>query len=390
MGKEEPIVGVSISQKELQRRWGAVREAMKDAQLDFLIMQNFTDFLGGYVKWFTDMSARHNYQFTLIFPRDDDMITIKHGARRTIESGPYGIKKQIGVPGLPSLGFSSTFDAEAVVSELAKYRDAHIGLVGLGSITANFYNYITKHLDTVKFTDATDLVDKIKAIKSDEEIHHIRNTCAMQDATFAYAMTVVKPGRRSFEIYADIMHQCMQTGSEQINLAVGSAPAGTATKGTQINNGGRIIQDGDQVSFLIESNGPSGLFAEIMRTVCLGKVPTELQHQYEVAQRAQRITLELLTPGADPMTIWNANNDFLRSEGFPEEKRLLSHGMGYDMVERPSVQIGETMKIQAGMNIAAHATVNSERAVGAVCENYLITEKGNVCLHKTQQKIFVI
>ena len=59
------------------------------------------------------------------------------------------------------------------------------------------------------------------------------------------------------------------------------------------------------------------------------------------------------------------------------------------MVEKPSVQIGETMKIQAGKNIAAHATAMSGNWGGAVCENYLVKESGEAeCLHRTTQKIY--
>ena len=58
-----------ISNQELERRWKAVRQVMKEKKLDFLILQNSTDYLGGYVKWFTDMPALHNYPVTVIFSR---------------------------------------------------------------------------------------------------------------------------------------------------------------------------------------------------------------------------------------------------------------------------------------------------------------------------------
>jgi len=384
-----------ISSKELERRWQAVRQAMKEEGLDFLIMQNCTDILGGYVKWFTDMAAHNNYPLTVIFPRDDEITTIQHGARlpegaSSSRRNPPGIKKQLTVPMLPSLAYSTTFDAEMAVEELAKYGDSHIGLVGMGFIPAAFYNYITAHLSTAEFSDATDLVDNIKVIKSDEEMRHIRHICALQDATFEYILNRIQPGRRDFEIYADIMHQCLQTGSSQANLLVGSAPAGTAARGHGVQNATRVIEEGDQVFLLIESNGPSGFYAEILRIICLGKVSPELQEQYELAQKTQKVTLGLLKPGTDPMTIWDSTNEFLVSTGNPEERRLLAHGMGYDMVERPAVSPGETMKIQAGMNLALHADITSAKAMAAVCENYLVTESGTECLHKTPQKIFVI
>ncbi|MFH0848494.1 MAG: M24 family metallopeptidase [archaeon] len=383
----ETRVQTRISTSELERRWKAVRQAMKKEDIDFLVMQNFTDILGGYVKWFTDMSPRNNYPFTVLFPRDDDMTIIQHGPQAVRRSVRPGMKKEIGVPDLPTLSFSNTFEAEIVAEELAQYKKCHIGLLGLGFMQAAFYNHFTRRLDSAKFTDASDLVDNIKAIKSEEEIRLITETAHLQDATFEYSLTTIKPGRRNFEIYADVMHQILKTGSSQANLMVGSAPAGTPAR---LGAADRMIQQGDQVSILIESNGPNGLYTEIMGTICLGEIPSELQKDYETAQKAQEMALKLLKPGVTPSVVWEANNEFLRTAGYPEEKRLLWHGMGYDMVERPSVQLGETMKIQAGMNIAVHATASSDKAAGQVCENYLVTETGYRRLHKTPQRIYVV
>src|SRR5690349_3327063 len=40
------------SLKELERRWAAVRKEMEARNIDALITQNSSDWLGGYVKWF--------------------------------------------------------------------------------------------------------------------------------------------------------------------------------------------------------------------------------------------------------------------------------------------------------------------------------------------------
>ena len=54
-----------ISTSELERRRKAAREMMRDRKIDFLLMRNDEDFLGGYVKWFSDFSAQHSYPFSL-------------------------------------------------------------------------------------------------------------------------------------------------------------------------------------------------------------------------------------------------------------------------------------------------------------------------------------
>jgi hypothetical protein len=50
-----------ISHGELERRWRLVRHAMLELKIDALVMQATNDWLGGYVKWFTDLPATNGY-----------------------------------------------------------------------------------------------------------------------------------------------------------------------------------------------------------------------------------------------------------------------------------------------------------------------------------------
>jgi len=82
------ILTEAISTSELERRWKASREAMKEQGIDFLVMQNDNQGLGGYVRWFTDIPARNGYPNTVIFPIDDEMTTITCGGRPPGDLGP--------------------------------------------------------------------------------------------------------------------------------------------------------------------------------------------------------------------------------------------------------------------------------------------------------------
>ena len=50
-----------ISTRELERRWTAVRKTMAERKIDALVMQNNNDWLGGYVRWFTDTPLSNGY-----------------------------------------------------------------------------------------------------------------------------------------------------------------------------------------------------------------------------------------------------------------------------------------------------------------------------------------
>lgn len=394
-------IPIQISTQELERRWTAVRSAMKDAGIDVLIMQNTNQFLGGYVKWFTDVPAFNGYPTTVVFPADDEMTVINVGPRMDPQSlltdlstkdwALRGVKNRFAAPYFPSLHYSKAYDAELVVNLLSPLKDCTIGLVGLGHIPAPFHDYLKAHLTTASFTDATDLVDNIKAVKSDEEIELIKRTAAIQDTAFETALQAIEPGKRDFEIMALVQYTVQKLGSEQQLIMAGSAPMGTPCPMLKRHFMNRKIEKGDQFTLLIEVNGPGGLYTELGRTCVLGQASEELLECCEIAKEAQQVTLNLMKPGADPKELLVANNEFLRSKDLPEERRLYAHGQGYDLVERPAIRDDESMKLKKNMNITVHPIVATKTVFAWVCDNYLVSVDGvSACLHKTPKKIFEV
>ena len=69
-----------ISDAELERRWGTVRDVMKARGLDALIMQSTNDWVSGYAKWFTDIPATNGYPRTIIFYAAEPMTVVEMGS----------------------------------------------------------------------------------------------------------------------------------------------------------------------------------------------------------------------------------------------------------------------------------------------------------------------
>jgi Xaa-Pro aminopeptidase len=385
-----------ISTAELERRWKASREMMRAHDLDFLLMRQDEEFLGGYVKWFSDFSARHSYPFTVILPVDDEMTFITCGGTPPADPFPpqwavRGVKARLGAPYFESVHYTSTYDAELAVGVLKERKRGTIGLVGRSYIPITFYEYVQKHLDGWTFVDATDWVDQIKVIKSAEEIELIRKTAALQDKAMEHVRTCIRPGRRGFEIMAEAQHSVVDQGSERQLILVNSAPPGTPAPYTFRHFHNRVLRDGDQFSILIEVNGPGGFYTEIGRVFSLGEPSQELLEAFAVALEAQELNLTMLKPGASPKEIFEANNRFLEQRGYQPERRLHAHGQGYDLVERPLIRPEEPMPLAAGMNVTVHPAAFNERVWAVVCDNYLITDSGvSECLHKTPKEIIVV
>ncbi len=395
MSDDSERLNSPISTKELERRWGAVRKAMEARKVDVLVMQNNNDFMGGYVKYFTDLPATNGYALSVVFPRDEDMTMITQGPFGTDRMLPpggdgvrRGVRRLMSSPSYSSAPYTKDNDAALAEKALEAYSGATIGLVGTASMPSAFVDYLKRgKLSNAKFIEASDFVDEIKAIKSSEEIEIMTRTAEMQDLCMNAAFAAMAPGKKDIEIAAIAEATGHSHGSEQGLFMCASGPVGTAPLQANRHLQNRVIQQGDQLSLLVESSGAGGFYTELGRTCVLGKASQEMKDEFDFVIRARNFTLNLLRPGAACKDIWDAYNVFMRENGRPQEQRLYCHGQGYDMVERPLVRFDEPMKLQANMVVSCHPTYALAGSFNWACDNYLITDQGCQRMHKFPEKI---
>jgi Xaa-Pro aminopeptidase len=387
-----------ISTAELERRWAAVRGEMAALGLDALVMQNSNDWLGGYVKWFTDLPAVNGYPCTVIFYADDPMSVIDmgpHGGRRDLKGGDAiyrGVGELLTTPAFTSVGYTDEYQAEIAVDALEHRGCRSIGFVGKGAMPYRFVARVEHDLGgCAKFSDATEVVDRLKAIKSEEEITLIRRAAAMQDEVFARVLKHIRPGMRDTEVTALAQYEGRVLGSEQGLFLGSSAPLGARSDFIDRHHQGRTLKEGEHFSLLIENNGPGGFYTEIARTIVLGKASNEVIDGFETVKEAQAHTLARMKPGASCQEIAAAHDDFMRARGLPPELRLYCHGQGYDLVERPLVRFDETMALEENMNLAVHPGYQTTSLFAVICDNYLVGRDGpSECLHRTEKKVFEV
>jgi len=373
-----------ISTAELERRWAAVRAAMAAEKVDVLLMQNNNDHMGGYVKYFTDLSATNGYPMTVVFPQDEDMTIINQGAFGMVKELPHegdgirrGVKRWMTTPSYASAHYTASYDADLAAQALAPYAGGTIGLVGTYQMSVAVVDYLRNgRFSNSKFVDASELVDRIKVIKSPEEQDLIVKAARMQDGAMRAAFGALEPGMRDIDVAAIARHYSQRHGSENGIYLCSSAPLGTPTHIAQHHFQNRVIRQGDYVMLLVEDSGPGGMYTELGRTAVVGKVPQQMQDEFAFTLEARRFTLGLLKPGTPCKTIWDEYNAFMQRNGRPPESRLYCHGQGYDLVERPLVRHDEPMTIEKDMNIVVHPTYTHKNISSWVCDNYMIEATG--------------
>jgi Xaa-Pro aminopeptidase len=371
-----------ISTAELERRWKAVRAAMAQDKIDVLLMQNNNDHMGGYVKYFTDMPATNGYPNTVVFTRDDEMTVVAQGPfggdQITAHSSDTwrGVKNIMTTPSYASAHYTKDYDPELAAKALAPYARGTIGLVGTYQMSYAMVDYVKRKFTAAHFVDASELVDRIKVIKSPEEMELVRRAALMQDRAMQAAFAAVKPGMRDTEVAAAAQHYSQVHGSENGIYLCASMPLGKPSKFGQRHVQNRVIEKGDQIALLVEDSGPGGMYTELGRSCVVGKVPQQMKDELAFCIESRKVTLDLLKPGTTCKEIWDTFNAFMRKNGRPEEARLYCHGQGYDLVERPLVRDDEPWTIAKDMNIVVHPTYIHAGYLNWLCDNYFIGGNG--------------
>ena len=117
----------SISRNELERRWKEIRKKMEDKKFDFLLVQCQQRPLGGYFRWFTDVSPS-NYHATLVFPLDGKMTVVAQGPSSPEGKSPpqwmyRGVEEVILLPSYPTVTWQDGWHAKTVSNAIGKNKD---------------------------------------------------------------------------------------------------------------------------------------------------------------------------------------------------------------------------------------------------------------------------
>jgi Xaa-Pro aminopeptidase len=393
-GQEGRPKGVRVSRQEMERRWAAVRGAMEREGIDLLLTQANDGLFGGYVRYLTDIAAFSAIAVTVLFPRDGDSIVVTHGPNADLRLDPAedgawrGVGRGLTTPIYPTINYAVAHEQANVVKAMEPYRNARVGMLGRQSISASTLEAIQESWPDVDLFDATSVIDPIRAIKSAEEQELIRRTAALQDSAMQQVFDAIVPGMKERDVVIRAREITLTEGSDDGVFLCGSAPPGEPALPRFFRDSHRVIQEGDTIHLLIETNGPGGFCTHIVRTLVLGQAPERLLEEHAFALEAQQHTLDMLVPGAKPQEIWESHNAFLREHGRPEEQRIYCHGQGYDIMERPVVSAFDEMEIQTDMNIGCHPNYTYEDVYVWVCSNFLIGPDGPERLDKLPLEVF--
>jgi len=379
------LLKVKILDNELTRRRKALQDIMIQNNVDAVILQQFgPPYYGGYVRYFTNI-VTIGEPLTAIITNDLKVAIITHRPPPKPEIWElYKVDEWMGAELNPT--GKHIFGAEILIQFIKKNHFHTIGIVGLSSFSAEFYDYFTKKFS--KVFDLSDAVDRLMSIKSDFEKDLIRKAAWICDEGIKAGIDHVKPGVKEYEVVAAISKRVIELGCESQLIGIGSAPPNKPAYITvSFDRMNREIKENDAVTILVECSGPGGYFTEVARQVVLG---SENRRMSSFFDQLLEITKELsnnFCPGSLP------------NELFKSYKKLagnlatitgygIGHNQGLRIIERPVILETESINFEKNMNIALHPSLDDGTTYVWLSDNYLINDSGPERLHRTPQQLF--
>ena len=186
-----------------------------------------------------------------------------------------------------------------------------------------------------RLVPTVDLVERLRAIKSPEEVAAIRAAADLAQAALAEVLPSIRVGQNELEVAAALESSLRRRGSEwhPFPTIVASGPRAALP---HARTSGRTIAGGD---WLLLDFGAQvdGYCADLTRTVVVGRRADERQRTvYELVRAAQRRALDHLRAGMTGREGDALAREVIAARGFGDAfGHSLGHGLGLEVHEAP-------------------------------------------------------
>jgi Xaa-Pro aminopeptidase len=299
-----------------EERQAALRVALDNEGLDALLVTHLPNIR--YLTGFTGSAA-----VLLVRPQDSTLITdFRYAVQAPDEAGSVARVE---------------IDQKSVWERLGRVLTAAaVGTLGVESqaLTVRDAERVAG-LTRARLVPVTDLVERLRAVKSPEEVAAIRAAAALAQDALAEVVPTVRPGQRELDVGAALESALRRRGSEwhPFPTIVASGPRAALpharTSARAIAAGEWLLLDfGAQVD---------GYCADLTRTVIVGGRADERQRTiYELVRTAQRRALEHLRAGMTGREGDALAREVIAARGFGDAfGHSLGHGLGLEVHEAP-------------------------------------------------------
>ena len=253
-------------------------------------------------------------------------------------------------------------------------------------------NWLSDRSRSFALEDGTALLDTLMMHKLPAEIAVLRRAAQVADDAYAAFRHAVKPGRRQFELVADIEAYLRGRGCPDNFMIIGSG--GKDVLGMTPPSERRIAP-GDLVTTEL-TPALEGYFVQICRTLVVGKASDAQRRAFDLFREALEAGIAAVRPGATAGDVARAENDVFRKYGLGDYTtskwtRVRGHGLGLFCDSKPHLLEDVETPLVPGMALIVHPnTYHPEAGYIVLGDALVVTERGAEVLCKTPRELFEV
>ncbi|WP_301108261.1 Xaa-Pro peptidase family protein [Sporosarcina sp.] len=234
------------------------------------------------------------------------------------------------------------------------------------------------------------LVEKLRLIKTPDEIEILKQAATIADAAFVYICSVIKAGKTELEISNELEFFMRKQGatSSSFDIIVASGERGALPHGVA---SAKVIEDGD---FVTMDYGAlyNGYISDITRTIAVGQPSAKLAEIYDVTLKAQELAVENIKPGMTGIEADAIARGYIKSKGYGEAfGHSTGHGIGMEVHEAPALSFRSETVLVPNMAVTVEPGIYLPGIGGVRIEDdLLITETGNERLTKSTKELLIL
>jgi len=220
--------------------------------------------------------------------------------------------------------------------------------------SAAHWEAIQKGAPRLRMVECTGLMDRVRWIKTDDEVALIRRAADLLDDAYLEAFRRIKPGDTERKVHADVMGTCLRLGFEWahgiLNTFKNTVPYGGESD-VVIEKGDAIRTD--YVAYLQSYPGHQS------RTVIVGPPTSAQRRDYAINLDVYRKTIDRCRAGAKVHDLWQFTMNEYRKVGWPDHYMLIGHGVGaWWHQQEPIMRRKSDLVLEEGMVLALEPHVN--------------------------------
>lgn len=233
----------------------------------------------------------------------------------------------------------------------------------------------TEGLPDVTMVDATDVIEHVRVIKSEEEVAGLTDTCQIAAAAMGRFRDVLAPDKTEREVVAEAWKVLRELG-----VVDGIAHITYEEPPFIRPPSDRRIGRNDIIKFSMEVTGPSGYCEELAAVFSFREPPEEHRRMFNTVVKAVSRARSLLRPGVTSRQFATAVEASFNEDGWSPLHRVIwdAHGIGLDVIEPPLLLADDGVELKAGMAISLHpGLVYGDRKLGFyIQDNHIVSEQG--------------